>query len=301
MAWLAFLHTPIVAEQALPFAVLLGSMIAFLNLSRRLELVVARAAGRFGLAISRARRWSVAVAHRGRRDHGLQSALDRDEAAIGRDSRPNSSAAGGAGDRRLWLRQQERRRADDRPRRRPRRRRRRVRRTCRLSISTPTAHSLNASTPSAPLLRDGYWELHDVDRGDAGLRRRRRAGVYLLATNADAHARSRRPSSRRTPSRSWRLRALAEQVERAGLDATPIACATSSLIAMPALLAAMVLVASCFSLRLFRMGGVQKMVSGGVGGGLRALCRDEDRRRSRRRRSRRVRWSRGGRRRSWDV
>ena len=45
MAWLSLLHTPIVAEQALPFAVLLGSMIAFLNLSRRLELVVARAAG----------------------------------------------------------------------------------------------------------------------------------------------------------------------------------------------------------------------------------------------------------------
>ena len=33
------------AEQALPFAVLFGSMIAFLNLSRKLELVVARAAG----------------------------------------------------------------------------------------------------------------------------------------------------------------------------------------------------------------------------------------------------------------
>ena len=46
MVWLAFLHTPIIAEQALPFAVLFGSMIAFLNLSRKLELVVARAAGR---------------------------------------------------------------------------------------------------------------------------------------------------------------------------------------------------------------------------------------------------------------
>ena len=34
-----------VAEQALPFAVLFGSMIAFLNLSRKMELVVARAAG----------------------------------------------------------------------------------------------------------------------------------------------------------------------------------------------------------------------------------------------------------------
>ena len=39
------LHTPIVAEQALPFIVLIGAMVAFLNLSRRLELAVARAAG----------------------------------------------------------------------------------------------------------------------------------------------------------------------------------------------------------------------------------------------------------------
>ena len=45
MAGLSFLRTPTVAEQALPFAVLFGAMIAFLNLSRKLELVVARAAG----------------------------------------------------------------------------------------------------------------------------------------------------------------------------------------------------------------------------------------------------------------
>ena len=45
MALLSFLRTPAVAEQALPFAVLFGSMIAFLNLSRKLELVVARASG----------------------------------------------------------------------------------------------------------------------------------------------------------------------------------------------------------------------------------------------------------------
>ena len=45
MAGLSFLRTPTVAEQALPFAVLFGSMIAFLNLSRKMELVVARGAG----------------------------------------------------------------------------------------------------------------------------------------------------------------------------------------------------------------------------------------------------------------
>src|SRR3982751_2559634 len=45
MAQLALFRTPAVAEQVFPFAVLFGSMAALLQLSRRLELVVARAAG----------------------------------------------------------------------------------------------------------------------------------------------------------------------------------------------------------------------------------------------------------------
>jgi lipopolysaccharide export system permease protein len=65
----------------------------------------------------------------------------------------------------------------------------------------------------------------------------------------------------------WGLRELAEQVERAGLDGTPYRLRYQQLIALPVLLVAMVLVASCFSLRLFRMGGVQQMVSGGVAAG----------------------------------
>src|SRR3984885_798907 len=65
----------------------------------------------------------------------------------------------------------------------------------------------------------------------------------------------------------WALRGLAEQVERAGLDGTPYRLRYQQLMAMPVLLAAVVLVASFFSLRLFRMGGVQRMVSGGVGAG----------------------------------
>src|SRR5918993_2852209 len=45
MAKLAFYRTPSVAEQVLPFAVLFGSMAALLQLSRKLELVVARSVG----------------------------------------------------------------------------------------------------------------------------------------------------------------------------------------------------------------------------------------------------------------
>src|SRR5215204_2366390 len=45
MAQLAVFRTPSVAEQVMPFAILFGSMAALLQLSRKLELVIARAAG----------------------------------------------------------------------------------------------------------------------------------------------------------------------------------------------------------------------------------------------------------------
>ena len=45
MAQLSLYRTPSIAEQVLPFAVLFGSMATLLGLSRKLELVVARAAG----------------------------------------------------------------------------------------------------------------------------------------------------------------------------------------------------------------------------------------------------------------
>ncbi len=63
------------------------------------------------------------------------------------------------------------------------------------------------------------------------------------------------------------LGALAEQVSSAGLDATPYLLRRQQLLALPLSLIAMTLVAACFSLRLFRMGGVQRMVLGGVTAG----------------------------------
>ena len=65
----------------------------------------------------------------------------------------------------------------------------------------------------------------------------------------------------------WRLPELADQTERAGLDPTAYRLRYQELLARPLMLAAMVLVAACFSLRFFRMGGVEYMVSGGVTAG----------------------------------
>src|SRR5262249_797133 len=45
IAKISFLRVPFITERVMPFAVLVGAMFCYLNLSRRLELVIARAAG----------------------------------------------------------------------------------------------------------------------------------------------------------------------------------------------------------------------------------------------------------------
>jgi lipopolysaccharide export system permease protein len=65
----------------------------------------------------------------------------------------------------------------------------------------------------------------------------------------------------------WMLPDVSRRTEAAGLDATAYRLKFQVLMARPLLLVAMVLIAASFSLRFFRMGGVTRMVSGGVGAG----------------------------------
>ena len=115
------------------------------------------------------------------------------------------------------------------------------------------------------LLRVGYWQFSGAKVVTPGFDSQP-ADVYYLATNLTKTQVEQAFVAPETVS-FWSLAALTAQVEGAGLDATPYRLRYQQLIALPALLVAMVLVASCFSLRLFRMGGVQKMVSSGVAAG----------------------------------
>ena len=262
VAWLAVLHTPIVAEQALPFIVLIGAMAAFLNLSRRLELVVARAAG---VSVWQFLTPPVLVALAfGAVEvlafNPLSTAMKRQ--AAGLEAKLFGSAARESGD--FWLRQKT---ADGQ------------------SIVHVEGRDLDHDLflgmeafnfgpdgafeqrvdAKTAILRDGYWEMHDAEvvaPGEDELP----AKVYLLAT----------PLTREQLAQSfvppdtvsfYGLKPLADQIRAAGLDATPYELRRDQLVALPVSLAAMTLVAACFSLRLFRMGGVQRMVLGGVSAG----------------------------------
>jgi len=114
----------------------------------------------------------------------------------------------------------------------------------------------------AATLRDGYWSLTNVNVVTPGFDTVTTSS-YLLATNLTKAEVAQAFVAPETVS-FWELPALAEQTYRAGLDATAYRLRYQELLSLPLMLVAMVLVAACFSLRFFRMGGVQKMVSGGV-------------------------------------
>jgi lipopolysaccharide export system permease protein len=65
----------------------------------------------------------------------------------------------------------------------------------------------------------------------------------------------------------WSLAPTANLASRAGVDPGPYRLRFQELLARPLLLAAMALLAGCFSLRFFRSGGIGLMLSGGAASG----------------------------------
>jgi lipopolysaccharide export system permease protein len=262
MAWDSLLHTPIVAEQALPFAVLFGAMISFLNLSRKLELVVARAAGvsawQFmtlpllvvvAVGIVMATLYNPAST-------AMKRESDRLEAKLFGGAANNSAG--------VWIRQKSVDgesvvHADGRDDSGP-------------SLFHVQVFNFDANggflervDAEDATLHDGYWRLNNANVVTPGFNTLA-TNTYLLATTLTKAEVAQAFVAPETVS-FWALPALAAQTDRAGLDATGYRLRFQELLALPALLAAMVLVAACFSLRFFRMGGVQKMVSSGVAAG----------------------------------
>lgn len=260
MMTLAFLRTPALVEQAMPFAVLFGAMGALLNLSRKLELVVARAAGvsawqflqpgiLVGLGIGLA---SVLAFNPIAADFKQRASLI--EAQIfGRSGQPASQE--------LWLRQ---RGVDGQ--------------SITRAISTSDfGRTLNQVTffifdakgqfeerieAARAVLQPGFWELTDV-RVVSTLDEPQSYGTYLVATNLEVEQ-VRRSLTPPEQVSYWELPEMIDRTEKAGLDATRYRLQQAALNARPMLLIAMILVAATVSLRFFRFGGVARMVLGGV-------------------------------------
>jgi lipopolysaccharide export system permease protein len=261
MVQLALYRTPTLAEYVIPFAILFGGMITLLALSRKLELVIARAAGvsawQFlvpAVAVAGALGVVSVAAY-----NPVAAELKQRAAALEASIFARSGTAANSKD--IWLRQKGLDGSSI------------MRATSAIEggsvVTQPTfflfdkdEHFLERIEAREAILKDGYWELKDARLFSVNAEPQSHAS-YQIATSIDAE----QVRQTFTPPESvpfWELTDAIARTERAGLDATKYRLHYQTLLSRPLLLIAMVLVAASVSLRFFRFGGIAKMVLAGV-------------------------------------
>jgi lipopolysaccharide export system permease protein len=263
MAQLALFRTPAIAEQVMPFAVLFGSMAALLQLSRKLELVVARAAGisawqflQPGLLVALAIGIVSVTVY-----NPVSATLKHRASAL--ESKIFSRAAPTQG-KAIWLRQksldgQAVFRADGL-----------VNNTTTLSRVTVYAFDQSGSFSQRieareATLHEGFWELKDA-RVLSATEEPQSHERYMIASSLQP-SQVRQSFIEPDAVPFWELKQTIERMERADVNTTTYRLHYDILLARPLLFIAMVFVAASVSLRFFRFGGVATMVLGGVAAG----------------------------------
>ena len=184
MAQLALFRTPAVAEQVLPFAVLFGSMAALLQLSRKLELVVARAAGisawqflQPGILVALMIGVVSVAVYNPLSAYLKQQATEIEARSSPRTSRSPRARTSGSG----------RRASTGKPSSAPRPRSSdttTIAARDRLHVHDAGRLQPSASRPREATLHDGYWELNDA-RVLSPNEQPQSYASYLLASNLD--------------------------------------------------------------------------------------------------------------------
>jgi len=264
LAAISLLRTPAVAEKIIPFAVLAAAMIALIDLTRRLELIVARSAGvsawqflaPMAVIAFAAGVFSIVIYN------PVSTQLKARADAI--ETRLTGKELQAPGEGGMWLRQrsvdgQSILRAEQSS-------------DNGLTLAVITAYVydpdgafLERVEARSGRLTDGAWVLEQARVNQPG-QSPRVVDAYMLATNLTPDQVT---QSFIAPDAVafWSLRSLARQTEAAKLDAGKYYLRFQELLARPLLLVAMVFISACFSLRFFRFGGVATAVSGGVASG----------------------------------
>jgi lipopolysaccharide export system permease protein len=262
----SFYRVPQVVERILPFCVLIGAMSCYLNLSRRLELVVARSAGlsawqfvtpalavAFLLGIAATTIYNPVAAILQERSKRFESELFGQTANALRQS-------GGT----FWVSQ----RTDDGQ--------------AIINAVSSRDQGINLNGVSvfvfdnegrfkqriearAAVLEPGVWRLRDARVYDLGVLPAIQSEYRLKTSLTPEQVRESFATPETVP--FWELPQYIQIAEHAGLAAAGYKLQLQKLLARPFLLAAMVLLAAAVSLRFFRFGGVQKMVLSGVAAG----------------------------------
>lgn len=265
---MALLKQPFMAQQVMPFAVLFGAMIAFWRMTRSNELIVARAAGvsvwqfmappvLVALLIG-----IFAVTVFNPVASVMQTSYEKLDSRIFRDNSDQLSVSRAG----LWLRQSD-------------------------SQGIPSVIHAERLAPGSGItlddvlilffdrqdrliaridakqasLGDGFWEISDGTRWEPS-KMAEPFAHYRINTNMTAG--EIRESFATPESMSfWELPGFISLLEQSGFPTQRHRLYYNALLARPFLLAAMVLIAAPFSLRMHRRGGVTLMIASGVASG----------------------------------
>jgi lipopolysaccharide export system permease protein len=266
LAKISMYRVPQLTERIMPFSVLVGAMSCYLSLSRRLELVVARAAGisawqfvapaliaalLFGTVATTIYNPISAMLHE--RSKRLEAdMLGENLSAL----QENTSG--------FWVRQKS---ADGAAIINANSSRDQGAELGGVSIYTfdGAGHFQQRIEAKSATLEPGYWRLEDARVYTSG-KAPDVEDIYRLNSNLTLEqVRESFATPETVP--FWQLPTYIEMADRAGLGAAGYRLQYQQLLARPFLLAAMVLLAASVSLRFFRFGGVQKMVLSGIAAG----------------------------------
>jgi lipopolysaccharide export system permease protein len=266
LAKISIFRVPQLTERIMPFSVLVGAMSCYLTLSRRLELVVARAAGISAwqfvapAVIAAFLFGTVATTVYNPISAVLQEWSKRIESEVVGES-PSALQGSTNG---FWVRQKS---ADGAAIINAKSSRDQGANLGNVSVYTfdSDGHFQHRIEARSATLENGFWLLEDV-RIYSSTDPLQMSDTYHLNTNLTLEqVRESFATPETVP--FWQLPSYIEMADRAGLEAAGYRLQYNQLLARPFLLAAMVMLAASVSLRFFRFGGVQKMVLSGIAAG----------------------------------
>ncbi len=265
VAKISLYRVPFVTERVLPFAVLVATMLCYLNLSRRLELVVARAAGisawqfiapalviAFLIGVFSTTVYNPISAYLRERSTQIEANLSPSQAGI-RISSNN-----------FWVRQST---EDGQAILNAKISRQQGLELWGVSVFRfePDGTFRDRIEASVAVLEPGFWRFDGVRIHRNGVPAEERLTYRMKTSLTFAQANESFATPETVP--FWQLSSHIKVAENAGLTASAYRLQYLQLLAQPFYLTAMVLLAASVSLRFFRMGGVQKVVLGGVTAG----------------------------------
>jgi lipopolysaccharide export system permease protein len=263
----ALFRVPLIAERIMPFSVLVAAMSCFLGLSRRLELVVARAAGISAwqfvtpailvallLGVLATGLYNPLAAALQERSQRLEVEYLGGRAESGVQSNGNG----------FWVRQVN---ADGQSVVNATSSSDQGVRLGGVTVFTydKTGQFLQRIEARSAELGQGFWQLSDARIYATNAPPRDVAEYPLKTSLTPAQIRESFATPETVP--LWDLPNYIELAQNAGLGAAAYRLQFHKLISRPFVLASMVLLAAAVSLRFFRFGGVQKMVLSGVAAG----------------------------------